>query len=129
MVIDFYNQGIDMANEHVTAPMMNFEWDDGYACLAFSAKKLIEIGFTQYDESCRLYEKKALGESKYASDPLLTNNDEDRLLGFCARASEIQKLSEDGYYYHKVRDPNKPGGWDYVLETAPSAPPISETKQ
>lgn len=56
-------------------------------------------------------------------DPYLSEAQEDVLLGCVARIHEIMKLSEDGYFYHKVKDPSKPNGWDYVLELSENPPP------
>lgn len=47
------------------------------------------------------------------------SEDEDEWLEFVYRAIEICELHENGYYYHRVRNPNKRDGWDYVVETLP----------
>jgi hypothetical protein len=116
-----YELGESIADKSITVNMINFEQEDDTACLLFAAKYLQEKCGYNYGDTIAHYENiqdGGAGCGNGFSDPFLTDAQEDVLLGFCSRVNQIQQLSEDGYVYHKVKDNNKPSGWDYVLETA-----------
>lgn len=109
-----YEIGRNLADTYFKSNMANFEQDDDEACLVFAAKLLQEKAGYDYQETIEHYSD---DRSFRGLDPYLSEIQEDVLLGCAGRINEIMKLSEDGYFYHKVKNPDKRGEFDYVLET------------